>query len=156
MVRDRDEPATFHRRQKNLLRTLPLGDAENYWKQNPTMGWRRGKLKPFYLCCIRFHCFELCWHKRDIFLAFIIQYLLFFSWIKPIRERKVYVCILKPVTLLWNLNIRDRFKPICLIAETDLGPSHRHIEHRQELIWKIKINWQRSLKLNDVQGIWGG
>lgn len=29
MVRDRDEPATFHRRQKNLLRTLPLGDAKN-------------------------------------------------------------------------------------------------------------------------------
>lgn len=46
---------------------------------------------------------------------------------KPIRERKGYVCILKPANLLWNLNIRHRFKPICLIAGTDLGSHHTDI-----------------------------
>lgn len=46
---------------------------------------------------------------------------------KPIRERKVCVCVLKPPDLLWDLNIRDRFKPTHVIAVTELGSCHTDV-----------------------------
>jgi len=35
--------------------------------------------------------------------------------------------ILKPADLLWDLNIRDRFQPIHVIAVTDLGSHHPNV-----------------------------
>lgn len=62
---------------------------------------------------------------------------------KPIRERKRCIFILKPPDLLWDLNIRDRFKPIHVIAGTDGLLWHRHIELGQELTsWKMKGSGQ--------------
>lgn len=59
--------ATFYRGQKNILRSLPLGEAVKCWKQDPAMGWGRSKLKPAYLCWIGFCCFEFSWLKKLFF-----------------------------------------------------------------------------------------